>query len=121
VDQKEARERLQRLRDDLTATVTALRQRLAQPQLESGGDIALVDQHPADVATETADRELDLGRLAMFEARLRQIDDAFARLKAGMYGICVICGQPIPDERLQLVPDTPYCVKDAAREQARAQ
>jgi RNA polymerase-binding transcription factor DksA len=57
----------------------------------------------------------------MFEARLKQIDDAFARLKAGTYGICVICGQPIPDERLQLVPDTPYCVKDAAREQARAQ
>ena len=49
-----------------------------------------------------------------------QIDDAFGRVKAGTYGVCIDCGEEIPDERLRLVPDTPYCVKDAAREQARA-
>jgi RNA polymerase-binding transcription factor DksA len=121
VDKSEARERLSKLRDEFSATVNTIKQRLAQPQGESGGELTLVDQHPADVATETAERELDVSRLAMFEARLRQIEDAFDRLKQGAYGICVICGQPIPDERLRVVPDTPYCVKDAQREQARAQ
>ena len=52
--------------------------------------------------------------------QIRLTEDAFVRLRAGTYGICVDCGETIPDERLRLVPDTPYCVKDAAREQARA-
>jgi RNA polymerase-binding transcription factor DksA len=121
VEKNEARERLTKLRDEFTATVNTIKERLADPQGDSGGEISVVDQHPADIATETADRELDLSRVAMFEARLRQIDDAFDRLRQGSYGICLDCGQPIPDERLRLVPDTPYCVKDAQREQARAQ
>jgi RNA polymerase-binding transcription factor DksA len=121
VDRDQARQRLERLRDEFATTAEEIRARLATPQRESGGDIAVVDQHPADAATETAERELDLSRGAMFEARVKQIDDAFKRVEDGSYGRCVICGQPIPDERLELLPDTPFCVKDARREQARAQ
>jgi RNA polymerase-binding transcription factor DksA len=121
VDRDEARQRLERLREEFASTVAALRERLAQPEREATGELAGVDQHPADTATDTAERELDVSRVAMFDARLRQIDDAFDRLKRGTYGRCIDCGQPIPDERLELLPDTPYCVKDAQREQARAQ
>ena len=120
MEEREARERLERLRDEFRSTVTAIRERLAQPERDSGGDIAIVDQHPADVATETAERELDVSRAAMFEARLGQIDDALRRLGDGTYGTCAVCGKAIPDERLALVPDTPFCVADASREQARA-
>ncbi|HEU5288489.1 MAG TPA: TraR/DksA C4-type zinc finger protein [Candidatus Limnocylindria bacterium] len=120
MEKSKARERLRTLREEFTATVDAIRTRLTDSQRESGGDISLADQHPADVATETADRELDTSRGAMFEARIRQIDDALERLEAGTYGTCLVCGQPIPDERLEAIPDTPYCVKDAEKEQARA-
>ena len=115
----EARERLTKVREEFRSAVDAVKERLAQPERDAT-DIAVADQHPADIATETADRELDLGREVMFEARLGQIDDAFGRLENGTYGLCIVCGQPIPDERLALLPDTPYCVKDATREQARA-
>lgn len=115
----EARERLEKLRDEFRSTVDALKERLSQPERDAA-DVAVVDQHPADTATETADRELDASREAMFEARLGQIDEAFGRLKSGTYGVCIDCGEAIPDERLALMPDTPYCVKDATREQARA-
>ena len=121
MDRDEARQRLGALRDEFEATLRDARARLAEPQRDSGGDIALADQHPADAATETAERELDLTRVSMFEGRLKQIQDAFARLDGGTYGRCAICGAAIPDERLRLVPDTPFCVKDAQREQARAQ
>ena len=117
----EARERLKRLRDEFQSTVESLKERLSQNERDSSGELAMTDQHPADIATETADRELDASREAMFEARLGQIDAAFKRLGSGTYGRCVDCGETIPDERLALVPDTPYCVKDAQREQARAQ
>lgn len=121
MERHEAKRRLERLREEFLATVTALRERLAQPERGSAGDLAVVGQHPADTATDTAERELDASRVAMFEARLRQIEDAFDRLRQGSYGTCIDCGQKIAEERLELLADTPYCVKDAQREQARAQ
>jgi RNA polymerase-binding transcription factor DksA len=87
------------------------------PQLESGGDVALADQHPADVASETEARELDVARQRLFEDRIALIDEALRRLERGEYGRCVICGKEIPLARLELVPETPYCVEDAEREQ----
>lgn len=119
MEETEARERLEKLREEFQSTVDALKERLATSERDAT-DVAVVDQHPADTATETADRELDVSREAMFEARLSQIEEAFGRLKSGTYGTCIDCGQRIPDERLALMPDTPYCVKDATREQARA-
>jgi RNA polymerase-binding transcription factor DksA len=121
VDGKAMRERLLRERTDLEGTVQRIRERLAVPQRDSGGDIALVDQHPADAASETEARELDLARQTMFEARMGLIDEALERLDRGKYGRCAVCGEAIPEERLELVPETPYCVDDAEREQARAQ
>jgi RNA polymerase-binding transcription factor DksA len=73
------------------------------------------------VATDTTEREVDVSREAMFAARLKQIDDALTRLSSGTYGHCIVCNTAIPDERLRAIPDTPFCAKDAQREQARAQ
>src|SRR5437588_12938477 len=120
MDAKAMAERPEREKADLAATVQRIQERLSVSQRDSG-EIAVVDQHPADAASETEARELDVARQAMFEARLGLIDDAIARLEHGEYGRCVVCGRPIPDERLELVPETPYCVDDAEREQARAQ
>jgi len=117
MDPNAVRERLEHERADLTATVERMKERLAVPQRESGGDVALADQHPADVASETEAREVDLARQAMFEARVGLIDEALRRLDRGEYGSCVICGREIPAARLELVPETPYCVEDAVREQ----
>ena len=117
VDRNAMRERLVRERTDLQATVDRIRERLAVPQRESSGDLSVVDQHPADAASETEARELDLARQTMFEGKIALIDEALARLERGEYGRCVVCGRPIPEERLELVPETPYCVEDAEREQ----
>jgi RNA polymerase-binding transcription factor DksA len=117
MDSNAMRERLESERADLASTVERIKERLAVPQIESGGDVALADQHPADIASETESRELDLARQTMFEARIGLIEEALRRLERGEYGKCVICGKDIPEERLDLVPETPFCVEDAEREQ----
>ncbi len=117
MDRKAMKERLVRERADLEGTVDRIRERLAVPQRDSGGDLSLVDQHPADAASETEARELDLARQTMFEAKIALIDDALVRLERGEYGRCAVCGRQIPEERLELVPETRYCVEDAEREQ----
>jgi RNA polymerase-binding transcription factor DksA len=117
MDRSAIRERLEGERAELVSTVERIKERLAVPQRDSGGDIALADQHPADVASETEARELDLARQTMFEARIGLIDEALRRVQRDEYGRCVICGREIPAERLDLVPETPYCIEDAEREQ----
>ena len=50
---------------------------------------------------------------------LRAITAAFERMDAGEYGVCVSCGEKISDERLDVLPYTPFCRKCAA-EKAKA-
>lgn len=107
---------LEAQRADVAKTLGAITERLGISQREGSGELSLADQHPADAATETEEREMDLARQQLFEAHLARIDAALARIAKGTYGTCRVCGQPIPHERLEAIPDTPYCVRDAARE-----
>jgi DnaK suppressor protein len=113
------RAKLQTDLDETTRTLAVIRDRLLVSQVDGGGEIGLTDQHPADAATETESRELDMTRQRMLEARVARVQDALGRMDQGTYGKCVVCGQAIPKERLEAVPDTPYCVRDAAREERR--
>ena len=121
VDIRQFAQRLETEREETAQALAVVAERLAVPQGESGGELTLADQHPADAATETAQRELDLTQQRRAEARLERIDAALARVKDGTYGTCLACGKPIPTERLGIIPETPYCVADAAKEEREAQ
>ena len=111
-----------RLENDLSETdhmLAVMRERLAIGAREDGGEISLMDQHPADSASDTEMRELDVTRQRMLEARLARIEAALARMDRGTYGICAICGKPIAPERLEVLPDTPWCVTDAKQEERK--
>ena len=41
---------------------------------------------------------------------LRRIDAALARIEAGEYGWCAVCGEQIATTRLDREPTTAYCV-----------
>jgi RNA polymerase-binding transcription factor DksA len=116
MDQDYFRDLLMRTRGELVSSLGPIRMRLRESQRDSGGEIALADQHPADSASDTEMRELDVSTETLFESRLGQVDDALRRLEDGTYGTCAVCGKPIPVERLELVPETPYCVEDAAKQ-----
>jgi RNA polymerase-binding transcription factor DksA len=59
------------------------------------------------VERETDEVLEDLGQAAQLE--LRMIDAALARMSEGEYGHCVRCGERISEERLDLLPATPFC------------
>lgn len=44
------------------------------------------------------------------EQRLREVEQAQARVDAGTYGYCTVCGGGIPLERLRALPATARCV-----------
>ncbi len=45
------------------------------------------------------------------EERLRDIIIALQRIEKGRYGYCKRCNKKIPDKRLELIPETIYCVQ----------
>lgn len=55
------------------------------------------------------DHLLSAQRTAM-ERALEEIEEAFARVDDGTYGICVGCAKPVPPERLEILPYTRHCV-----------
>ncbi len=109
-----ARRRLQAERDRLTSLRDGLRRGLTdEAESASLEELSDADQHPADTATETFNRERDLSTMESVEAELDDLDRALERLEEGTYGRCVACGRPISADRLEALPATPYCIDDA--------
>lgn len=73
------------------------------------------DNHLADTAGATFDRELDQGLEEGVQETLREIDAALRRIDEGTYGTCEICGKPIGAERLRALPWARFCIDDQRR------
>jgi RNA polymerase-binding transcription factor DksA len=110
-----ARERLMAERDRLTEVRDAASRLSTAANEAAERELSTVDQHPAEQATETLERELDLGVLQSVEAELAELQAALVRLEKGSYGNCAVCGKPIADGRLEAMPSARYCVEDQAR------
>ena len=76
------------------------------------------DNHMADTATETFERELADTLQDNTGAVLTAIDGALERIDNGTYGTCIRCGQPIAPERLEALPYAELCI-DCKREAER--
>jgi RNA polymerase-binding protein DksA len=75
------------------------------------GEDAVYDNHLADTATETYDRELDYSLEENSEHVLTEIDAALKRIADGTYGQCTNCGTQIPEERLEARPYATLCIE----------
>ena len=54
------------------------------------------DNHLADTASETYERELDEGLEEGAMRRLREVEEALTRIDEGTYGTCAVCGREFP-------------------------
>ena len=105
----EERERLDEVRSTFDAEGLT-----DQSENDSVGELSSYDQHQADLGTETFEREKDLSILEQVEAELADVEHALRRLDEGTYGTCEVCGKPIPEERLEAMPATRFCVEHQA-------
>jgi RNA polymerase-binding transcription factor DksA len=90
---------------------------------ESVSELSSIDQHQADIGTETFEREKDLSILEQIDSELGDVEWALKRLDDGTYGTCEVDGKPIPEERLEAMPAARLCKEhqaEAEREAARA-
>jgi DnaK suppressor protein len=86
---------------------------------ESSGNLSNMPLHMADVGTENYDQEFDLELIENQQGTLDQIHEALDRVKAGTFGLCLECHQPIAKPRLQALPYTAYCIECARKMESR--
>jgi len=106
----EERTRLGAIRDGFVADGLT-----SESEAESLGELSNMDQHQADVGTETFLREADLSILEQVQAELADVEHALQRLDDGTYGTCEACGKPIDESRLEALPAARFCLDDQAR------
>ncbi len=76
------------------------------------------DNHMAETATATLDRQIDYTLEEHSGQVLAEIDAALKRIDAGTYGLCANCGREIRVERLEAYPWASLCI-DCKREAER--
>jgi len=104
-DPSHARERLEHDRDRVSDLIAGLRSEgLDEEESAQTGELTHYDQHPADQASETFEREKDLSILERLETDLAEIEAALQRIDDGTYGVDEVTGEPIDPERLEAIP-----------------
>jgi RNA polymerase-binding transcription factor DksA len=83
-----------------------------ESQSDASGETDWFGQHPADAASDTAEREVDLGLQEDAGDVLAEIRAAKRRLTDGTFGRCETCGRPIAEDRLRVVPWARRCIDD---------
>jgi DnaK suppressor protein len=110
----------QRARELLARERRRIEEALARLRLEPDEELAHVDQHLADEGTETFEEELDAGLAVDLREELGAIERAERRLEEGSYGVSVVSGARIPDERLEAVPWADRTAEEQARLEGRS-
>ena len=97
-DRARASARLATLRSDFRSVVDASR------------DTNADDEHDPEGATIAFERSQVDALVRQATQHLEEVDAALARLDAGSYGRCEVCGQPIAAGRLEVRPTARRCV-----------
>ena len=119
VDVEHFRRLLLERRGAVTAALDNLHRENSGSLEEETGELVSgsADQHMADTATETVEREIGNTLEEHDERLLYAIDSALQRTEDGTYGKCVNCGAPIPEARLEAMPWATLCIDCKRREE----
>jgi len=83
------------------------------------GDLSSYSIHQADLGSDTDEAERRVYILNKEIENLKYINEALRRIYDKSYGICVICGDYIPEKRLKVIPYAKYCIACKEKEEKR--
>ncbi|MGI9951121.1 TraR/DksA C4-type zinc finger protein [Moorellaceae bacterium AZ2] len=84
---------------------------LGESMQDSIQELSSYDNHPGDLGSELFERSKDLALRDNAVLQLQKIQDALESIREGTYGRCKRCGEEIPLERLEAVPETTLCLE----------
>ena len=101
--------------EELRGVLGSQREQLTEQLHELGqdGEAGTVDDNFADTAQVSAEQGEQQALAAQLREQLNDVEHALARLDEGTYGTCEVCGGPIGEARLEVMPATRYCIQHA--------
>ena len=105
------KKRLEQFRKRLEERQVELRRMVSSRQQDGrnqGEDIA---QDIADKAASSYNKEFLFTQSTNERQMLGMVDSALARIREGVFGECISCGNEINAKRLDAVPWTRYCIE----------
>jgi RNA polymerase-binding transcription factor len=108
--------RLEAKRDELRTNITGLTEAHPVPT-----DPIEANEGPndfEDLAVDFLEMQKEQSLLVNEQALLTEVQRALKRIDDGGYGICIACGSPIPEKRLEAIP---WAARDIKCEQALEQ
>ncbi len=99
-------DQLKKLRNELTQRIDAI-------ETDIHHKTEPVEKDFAEQVTQRENDEVLAALDGEAQHTVSLIDTALHRIKNGNYGICIKCGERIPDARLDAIPYTTTCVKCA--------
>ena len=117
IDAERFRTILEEERRRVAAAISYLHEENPGSIIDETEEIGGTDNHLAETATVTLDREIDYTLEENSGHVLTEIEDALVRLAEGTYGKCRGCGGEIPAERLEAMPWATQCIECKRREE----
>jgi RNA polymerase-binding transcription factor DksA len=77
---------------------------------ESSGDLSSYAFHQADQGSDTNLMEQNVMLMEQERDKIRQLNDALKKIPEGLFGVCEICGENIPETRLEVIPYARFCM-----------
>jgi DnaK suppressor protein len=102
VEYEQIKKMLQKMRMDIINELTKKKN-----TLEAEKTVEIED---LDAIAEDRNREYEYLLTTMDTKKLKQIDEALAKIEQGTYGICEECGEEIPVARLKILPFAKLCI-----------
>ncbi len=117
LDLNKIRTKLETRRDSIRQQIANLTE--AHPTPVGAIEASEGPQDFEEVAVDFLETQQEQSIQVNEQALLTEIEQALERLDNGTYGKCVVCGDPIPEKRLEAIPWAARCVKDEERLEQR--
>ncbi|HXV70045.1 MAG TPA: TraR/DksA C4-type zinc finger protein [Acidimicrobiia bacterium] len=109
------RKRLEEEKDRLEEQIEDYERDLEEARLTESSS----DRSPDPGNAEASSMKLEYAKELSIEQNtldlLNKVNRALDKIADGTYGLCEVCGNPIPVERLDVLPYSTLCVEDASR------
>ena len=114
---------LEKFREQLLAEKVRLEEELQEienraahvDESDRATELSSYEDHPADLASETFEREKDLAIGESVQHTLHKVINALEKLDRGTYGRCDVCSRPIKKARLRALPFATLCMECQSR------
>ncbi len=106
IEYEQIRQMLLKMRSDIIDALTKKKSSLEEEKT--------VEIEDLDAIAEDRNREYEYLLTTMDTKKLKQIDEALAKIESGTYGFCEDCGEEIPVARLKILPFAKLCIDCAS-------